>query len=298
MILTIIYNDKKYQIHLEDDKTYSLAALIPYIQTILGLSEELIITNSSNEILTPNCKIVEMILIDSPKYKNLNIKTYGSLSALTNTKQILEIQEIQESEKREENSKNSNYNRTKYISNTNNIKENSDLYEQSNISGTNFRDRYLNLNEPGIYSDKIEKGEKSHHINNYNEYKLGGKNSSFTRNINCINYESDINKEYISDNIYSTMNFASPQNFPNDKKENYKQFHTERSVYRSENEIRKPFKEENIIKQESNTEDYLRSRDNYIHQKERTQSQDHSDYSFDEQKKSYTNSRRLRGHNY
>jgi hypothetical protein len=295
VILTIIYNDKKYEIHLDDDKTYTLAALIPYIKTILGISEELIITNSSNEILTPNCKIVEMILIDSSKYKNLNIKTFGSLSALTNTKQIREIQDSDL--RREENSKNSNYNRTHYSSKTNNIKDNFDLYEQSNISGTNIRDRYLN--EAEIYSDKNninEKGEKGHHIkfdDNYSEYKLGGKNPSFTRN---INYESDINKEYISD--YSTMNFASPQNFPNDKKENYKQSHTERRIYRSENEIRKPFQEENIIKQESNTQDYLRSRDNYIYKKERTHSQDHSDYSFDEQKKSYTNSRRLRGHNY
>jgi hypothetical protein len=287
VILTINYNDTKYEIFLEDDKNYTLADLIPYIQTLLGITEGLIITNANNEILAPNSKIVELILIDSTKYKNLSIKTFGSLSTTRCPQQY-----VSSMARKEEHSKNSNFaNPTNTTNNTNNnnfpkMKDNSAIYDQSSNSDFNLREKYLN--EPALYSDKKQvMADSSKFEGSYKEYNP--RTQPFTRN---INYDSDINKEYSGISDYSTMNFASPQNIP---KENYKQFHTERRIFRNENNLRKPFKEEKI-KQDAQTEDYMRNTDYIIH-RERNHSQDPSDYSFNEQKKSYTGSVR-RGYNY
>lgn len=77
MKLNIIYEGQRYQITLDFDYTFTLSGLIPYITNIIGngKAEQMIILDSNGEILSPNCKIIELMIINPAQYKTLSLKT-------------------------------------------------------------------------------------------------------------------------------------------------------------------------------------------------------------------------------
>ena len=77
MKLTIIFNNEFYTISLDFDYNFTLSGLIPYIQNILKLNKDsidkMIILDNEKEILSPNCRIVELMIINPSKFKTLTI---------------------------------------------------------------------------------------------------------------------------------------------------------------------------------------------------------------------------------
>jgi hypothetical protein len=73
--LTIIYDEKKFQISLDFDLNFQLLQLIPYISVLTTKSEKIIIYDKNMEILSPNMKIVDLIMINPIKYKTLTVSS-------------------------------------------------------------------------------------------------------------------------------------------------------------------------------------------------------------------------------
>jgi hypothetical protein len=76
--LNIIYGTEKFLINLDFDYNFTLSGLIPYIANIIGVGKDagdnLILLDSNKEILSPNCKIIELIIMSPNKYNSITVK--------------------------------------------------------------------------------------------------------------------------------------------------------------------------------------------------------------------------------
>ncbi len=77
MKLSVSYDKEKHIITIDFDTNFMLKDLLPYLNSLFKspFKEGFIIYDSDLEILSPNCKIVELIIINPKKYKNLILKT-------------------------------------------------------------------------------------------------------------------------------------------------------------------------------------------------------------------------------
>ena len=84
--LNISYEQKNISVQLDFDPSFTVAIFSNELRDLFKINENIHLSCSShNEILMPNLKIVELILLYPDKYKNLKIITHSNLKYNTQT---------------------------------------------------------------------------------------------------------------------------------------------------------------------------------------------------------------------
>ena len=179
--LNFTYNKKNVLIQLDFDSNYNIKDLENFLKEIFGLNNNekiFIMCKNGKEILTPNLKIVDLILLNPLKYKNLII-----VNEINNNNLIFnELNEID------------NYNNNNEIRKKENNKIN---------NTTNFYDKNINYERPKINTNEI--------LNNNIIYNLKS-NVDVFKNYNKYNHKYNNNNNNINNTHNNTFNSSLKMN--------------------------------------------------------------------------------------
>ena len=178
--LTLNYDERSINLQLDFDRNLNLDTLLQFFRDIFRLSviillnqeNRVYVLNSNQELLSPNCKIVDLILINPGKYKTLTIT--NDLRKIFN-----DVNKV---------NKSSDYN---YKSN-------------DNLNNDNFNDQKSFANKSQLFSENNNYELVNNEYNNYRDSHLSGYKSSSKLNRNYKVKEDNL-KSYGNENSFSQL---------------------------------------------------------------------------------------------
>ena len=245
--LNFTYNKKNVLIQLDFDSNYNIKDLEIFLKEIFGLNNNekiFIMCKNGKEILTPNLKIVDLILLNPLKYKNLIIvnEINNNNNSIFNEIDIYNNNNSNEIRKKENkkcfrNLSNPNFNSSTFDlniklnnegsrneiffnkNNNNNIKK-----ENNKINNTtNFYDKNINYERPKINTNEIINNNNNN--NNNVIYNLKS-NVDVFKNYNKFNHKYN-NNNNISITHNNTFNNSLKMN---NSMNNLKKFNKENNL--------------------------------------------------------------------
>jgi len=184
--LNFNFNKKNVLIQLDFDSNYTIKDLENFLKDIFNINKEekiFIICKNGKEILTPNLKIVDLILLNPLKYKNLII--------------VKDINNIMFNELNDIGIYNNNNN------NENRKRENKKCIR--NLSNPNFNsstfDLNSKLNSEGSRNDIFYKNNNNNELKKVNNNKINNTTNYYDKNINYERPKINTNEMINSNNI-------------------------------------------------------------------------------------------------
>ena len=184
--LNFNFNKKNVLIQLDFDSNYTIKDLENFLKDIFNINKEekiFIICKNGKEILTPNLKIVDLILLNPLKYKNLII--------------VKDINNIMFNELNDIGIYNNNNN------NENRKRENKKCIR--NLSNPNFNsstfDLNSKLNSEGSRNDIFYKNNNNNELKKENNNKINNTTNYYDKNINYERPKINTNEMINSNNI-------------------------------------------------------------------------------------------------
>ena len=243
--LNFTYNKKNVLIQLDFDSNYNIRDLENFLKEIFGLNNNekiFIMCKNGKEILTPNLKIVDLILLNPLKYKNLIIVNEINNNLIFNELNEIGIYNNNNEIRKKENKKcirnlsNPNFNSSTFDLNfkSNNEGSRNENYFNKNNNNTNikkennkinnttnFYDKNINYERPKINTNEI--------LNNNIIYNLKS-NVDVFKNYNKYNHKYN-NNNNISNTHNNTFNSSlKMNNSMNNSMNNLKKFNKENNL--------------------------------------------------------------------
>ena len=219
--LTFSYNKKNVLIQLDFDSNYNIKDLENFLKEIFGLNNNdkiFIMCKNGKEILAPNLKIVDLILLNPQKYKNLIIVNEINDNNLIFNENVYNNNNNNEIRKKENkkcvrNLSNPNFNSSTFDLNINEGSRIENFFNKNNINNikkennkinntTNFYDKNINYERPKINTNEI--------LNNNIIYNLKS-NVDVFKNYNKYNHKYN-NNNNISNTHNNTFNSSLKMN--------------------------------------------------------------------------------------
>jgi hypothetical protein len=224
-------NSEHIQISLDLDLETQLSSLISYFKNFSkeNNSEKynnLIVLDSDQEILSPNCRIVELVLLNPSKYRNLNIRLgssikRGNLQNFSNQQNLQNFSNFQENTYKDYESK-PKYTPHSHQANENNFNYKSYLNEKEYTGNDIGASAYNYRNESKDYKE-------------YKEYKNDNEENVSITNTNTNNISRDRDRDRDRERDYSYYNKYLNKDLGT---ENF--YNTTSANYTSKNEVKSP----------------------------------------------------------
>ena len=246
--LTFSYNKKNVLIQLDFDSNYNIKDLENFLKEIFGLNNNdkiFIMCKNGKEILAPNLKIVDLILLNPQKYKNLIIVNEINDNNLIFNENVYNNNNNNEIRKKENkkcvrNLSNPNFNSSTFDLNINEGSRNENFFNKNNINNikkennkinntTNFYDKNINYERPKIKTNEINNNNNNIIYNlksnidvfkNYNKFNHKYNNNNNNNNIS-ITHNNTFNNSLKMNNSMNNLKKFNKENNLNYNNLNY-----------------------------------------------------------------------------
>ena len=227
--MQINHKDRMISIQLDFDPNFTTELLINSLLELVKIQgSSIYLVTYDNEILMPNIKIIDLILLNPKKYKNLRLlssyEEYNSISLNLQSNNLTKKNENYEYNHRSKSELNLEDNYS-YINRENVSRPSYNNYDKKELPSpseesykfNNYKskddDLLLSMNSNEDFNNLDSKKDEKNYLNS-----IAQNTTNQTNNLNIPSY-----KNYLNDTKYSSNKFGDEQEKPEKKSYNYKE---------------------------------------------------------------------------